>query len=146
MNKTTYYIIGAVAALWYFFRLNKASTSAKINLVNLKLKKSSGISLPTIVMDFSIQNPTNFPINALGIVGDVYLNGSFLSSVVNLNKVTIAARSETIYPVEVRTNIMDAITNISALIKDNKNIRVTAEMNVNIDNILYPFKVDRQIR
>lgn len=138
-------IAGGLAAL-YFLRLKKTSEAIKINLSNVNIKKPKGLKLPTIVLQFSILNPTNNPINILGIVGDVYINNTFLASVSNLNKVIVNANTETIYSVDVNTTILDAVTNIVSLIKNGKTINLTANMNINVDNILYPVNIDRKIK
>lgn len=138
-------IAGGLAAL-YFLRLKNTSDKIKINLSNVTIKKQKGFKLPTIVLQFSVLNVTNFAINVLGIVGDVYVNGTFLASVSNLNKTIVNPNSETIISVNVNTTIFDAITNAVSLIKNGKTINLTANMNVNVDNILYPVNIDRQIK
>jgi LEA14-like dessication related protein len=138
-------IAGGLAAL-YFLRLKKTSEAVKVSLADVSIKKAKGFKLPTIILKFSILNPTSGIINILGVVGDVYINNVFLASVSNLNKAVVNPNTETIYEVQVNTTILDAVTNIVALLKNGKTINLTANMNINVDNILYPVTINRTIK
>ena len=138
--------VAAVGALYYFSRLKRASDTIKVFLSSISIGKPSGLSLPTLVMKFTVQNPTNVPVNLLGITGDVYANGKFLANVTNLNKVVIQPNAETIYPVEVKASIFDAATTVLSLLKKGSGLTISADMNVNVDNILYPVSVNRKIK
>lgn len=148
MKKYFPYIFGAAAigALYYFMRLKKASDTIKVFLSGISIAKPSGLALPTLVLKFTIQNPTNVPVNVLGITGDVYANNNFLANVSNLNKVIIQPNAETIYPVEVKASLFDAASTVLSLLKKDSGLTVTAEMNVNVDDILYPVSINRKIK
>jgi LEA14-like dessication related protein len=142
------FLLGGGIALWYFTKLKKASDAIKVNLANLKLSKGSGLSLPSLRMDFQIQNPTNTTVNVLGIVGDIYINGEYVANVSNLNKVQIPANGDIIYPVTVKASILDALPAILNLVKtrgQGQGLQVKASLNVNVDNILYPIDIDRKV-
>lgn len=146
------YLLGAlvVGALYYFAKLKKTADVIKVNLANVKLKKGSGLSLPTIVMSFDIQNPTNNPVNVKGVVGDVYINGQYVANVSNLNQVKIPANGSTIYSVDVKAGISDTISTLISLLKkkkagESKGVTITANLNVNVDDILYPVDINRKL-
>lgn len=142
------YFLGAGALLYYFSRLKRTAENVKVNLANVSLKKGSGLSLPIIKMDFEIVNPTNTAINVNGVVGDAYVNGQFLATISNLNKVTIPQYGVTIYSVEVKAGAIDAFTAFLNLVKKGaktKGIRLTANLNVDVDGIMYPVDIDKVV-
>lgn len=152
MSNNTKYLIGAgvIAAAYYFFRLKRTGQNIKVNLANVSLRRSSGLSLPTVRMDFEIQNPTNGTANIKGVVGDVYINGQYLANVSNLTTTQVKPNSSTIYSVDVKAGITDTITTlISLLSKKNagspKGVNFTADLNVNVNDILFPVKIDRKL-
>jgi len=142
------YLLGGGLILYYFTKLKSASNSIKVNLVDLKLSRGFGLNLPTLTMKFEIINPTNTNVNVLGVVGDVYLNDQFIATVSNLNKIQIPANDKIIYPVDVKASALDAIPAIINLIKTKgtgQGLRVKANLNVNVDDILFPVDIDRKV-
>jgi len=142
------FLLGAGALLFYFSRLKRTAQNVKVNLANVSLKKGTGLSLPIIKMDFEIVNPTNTAINVNGVVGDAYVNGQFLATISNLNKVTIPQYGVIIYSVEVKTGAVDALNAFLSLIKKGsgtKGLRITADLNVDVDGILYPVNIDKVV-
>jgi LEA14-like dessication related protein len=148
MKKYFPFIFGAAAlgALYYFMRLKKASDTIKVALSNIAIQKSGGLSLPTLVFKFAIQNPTNVAVNVLGITGDVYVNDNFLANATNLSKVVIQPYGETIYPVEVKAGLFDAASVVLSLLKKGTGLTVKADMNVNVDDILYPVSINKKVK
>jgi len=149
MQKTNYFPILLVlgAAAYYFLRLKTTGENLKVNLKNISTRKSSGLSLPKIVLSFDIQNVTNFPVNLNAIVGDVFVNGSYLANINNLNKTVIMPLSSTILEVELQTSILDAAPIIKDLIlkTGKRNLKVTADLKLNVNGILLPLKIDKTI-
>jgi hypothetical protein len=142
------YYLGIGALLYYFSRLKRTAENVKVNLANVSLKKGKGIALPIIKMDFEVINPTNTSINVNGVVGDAYVNGQFLATISNINKVSIPQYGQTIYSVEVKTGALDAVNAFLSLIKKGsgtKGIRITANLNVDVDGILYPISIDKVV-
>jgi len=142
------YLLGGGLLLYYFTKLKKASSSIKVNLVDLNLSRGTGLNLPTLTMKFEIINPTNTTVNVLGVVGDVYLNDQFIATVSNLNTIQIPANNTIIYPVDVKASALDAIPAIINLIKTKgtgQGLRVKANLNINVDDILYPIDIDRKV-
>jgi hypothetical protein len=150
MKKYWPYLLGAGLIAWYFSKLKKASDAIKVNLSDIKLKKAKGLSLPILQMNFEIQNPTGTQVNVLGVTGDVYVNDQYLSNVSNLNAAKIPANGSLIYSVDVKTSALDAFKSFLSLVKANKSgagkgINVKANLDVNVDGILYPTTIDRKV-
>jgi LEA14-like dessication related protein len=142
------FLLGAGALLYYFSRLKRTAENVKVNLANVSLKKAKGLGLPIIKMDFEVINPTNTAINVNGVVGDAYVNGQFLATISNINKVSIPQYGTTIYSVEVKAGALDAINAFLNLIKKGsgtKGVRITANLNVDVDGILYPVNIDKVV-
>lgn len=133
--------------LYYFSRLKKTGENLKVNLKNLSLSKSSGFNLPKIILTFEIQNVTNGTLSIKGIVGDVYVNGSYLANVSNLNVKQILPLSVTNYNVEIQTSFLDAVPILKELIlkKGKRTLKVTGDLVINANDILIPYKIDKTI-
>ena len=152
MTNTTKYLLGAaaVAAAYYFFRLKRAGENIKVNLANVSIRKGSGLSLPTIKIDFEVQNPTNMPVSLKGVVGDVYINGQYLANVSNLSNIQIKPNASTIYSVDVKAGLTDAISTVINLLKkksagEKTGLTMTADLNVNVNDVLFPVSINRKL-
>jgi LEA14-like dessication related protein len=150
MKKYWPYLLGAGLVAWYFSKLKKASESIKVNLSDIKLKKGKGLSLPILELNFDILNPTGTTVNVLGVTGDVYVNDQYLSNVSNLNAVQIPSNGSIVYTVDVKTSAIDAFNSVISLIKakkegKSKGLYLKANLDVNVDGILYPITIDRKV-
>lgn len=145
------YILPIVAVggglLYYFSKLKKTGENLKVNLKNISLSKTSGFNLPKIILTFEIQNVTNGTLSLKGIVGDIYINGSYLANVSNLNVKQILPLSVTNYNVEVQTSFLDAVPILKELIlkKGKRTLKVTGDLTINANDILIPYKIDKTI-
>jgi LEA14-like dessication related protein len=147
-NKSIFPILLIVGgAIYYFSRLKVTGENLKVNLKNLGIKKGSGLSLPKINLTFDIQNITNNTVNLYGIVGDIYVNGSYLANINNLTPTYIKPLSTTILEVQLNTSILDAAPIIKDLITTTgkRNLKVTADLKLNVNGILVPLKIDKTI-
>jgi len=150
MKKYWPYLLGAGLVAWYFSKLKKASEAIKVNLSDIKLKKGKGLSLPILELNFDIQNPTGTTVNVVGVTGDVYVNDQYLSNVSNLNAVQIPSNGSIVYTVDVKTSAIDAFNSVISLIKakkegKSKGLYLKANLDVNVDGILYPITIDRKV-
>lgn len=139
MNKTLKLIltVGAVGAVWYFMSKARAGRNLRVNFLNLKFGKFTGLSLP-IELSFSIINGSNTPITVNSIVGEVYVNGRILSTVNNLDRFEIPPNSSTVYKTTVSTSGLDVINVVRGLIRDKKRIAVTFKGQVNSTGMMIP--------
>lgn len=149
MQKTTYLPILLIlgAAVYYFSRLKSTGENLKVNLRNISTRKSSGLSLPKIVLSFDVQNVTNNTVNLYGIVGDIYVNGSYLANINNLTPNFIKPLSNTVLEIELQTSILDAAPIIKDLIlkTGKRNLKVTGNLTLNVNGILVPLKIEKTI-
>ena len=148
-NKYLFPILAVGAAAFYYFKkLKIAGDNLKVNLKTISLsKKSSGLSLPKIILTFEIQNITNSSLNINGLVGDIYINGTYLANVSNLKAMAILPNSALNYPVEIQATFLDAVPLLKDLIfkKGKRTINVTDNLKMNVNNILIPYKIEKTI-
>lgn len=146
-NYTLPLIALGIGVIYYFGRLKVAGENLKVNLKNISTKKSSGLSLPKIILDFEIQNVTNNSFVINGIVGDVYVNNNYLANISNLIPAKISAKSIISYPVTLQTSVLDALPIVRELIKakGKRNLNITADLSLNVNNILVPYKIEKKI-
>lgn len=149
MQKTNYFPILLIlgAAAYYFTRLKITGENLKVNLRNISTRKSSGLSLPKIILTFDIQNVTNNTVNLNTIVGDIYVNGAYLANVSNLRPIYIKGLTSTTLEVELQTSILDAAPIIKDLIfkTGKRNLKVTGNLTLNVNGILVPLKIEKTI-
>lgn len=134
-------------AIFYFSRLKSTGENLKVNLSNVSIKSSKGLNLPKIILTFELINVTNTSINLNAIVGDVYVNGSFLATINNLDRVIIGAKSKTNLNVELQTSILDAGSIVKDLIfqKGKRSLNFTADIKLNVNGILLPIKINKTV-
>ena len=138
-------IVGA--AIYYFSKLKVTGDNLKVNLVNITTKKSSGLSLPKVILVFQLQNVTNNALNLNAIVGDIYINGSYFANVSNLRPMTIQPKSTSYLDVELQTGVLDVLPIIKDLIvkTGKRNLKVTGNLTLNVNGILVPLKIEKTI-
>lgn len=141
MNKTLKLILtlGGIAAVWYYLSKARAGQNLRVNFQNLKFGKFTGVSLP-IELSFSIINGSSTPITVNSIVGEVYVNDRILSTVNNVDRFDIPARSSVVYKTTVSTSGIDVINVVRGLIKDKKKLAVTFKGQVNSTGIMIPIE------
>lgn len=135
------------AAVYYFSKLKSTGENLKVNLVNITTKKSSGLSLPKVILVFQLQNVTENALNLNAIVGDIYINGSYFANVSNLRPITVQPKSNTYLDVELQTSVLDALPIIKDLIvkSGKRNLKVTGNLTLNVNGILIPLKIEKTI-
>lgn len=137
----------AVVAIFYFSRLGVAATNLKVNLRNISIKKSGGLNLPRILLDFTIQNVTNQPIFFRSLVGDIFINGSYFANISNFNQIQITPRSAVNYPVEVQINFLDFIPLFKQLAfpVGKRKLIVKGKLTLNANNLIIPVEINQTI-
>ena len=139
-------ILGGGLVAYYFYRLKRAGDNIKVNLTSVAITKGKGISLPYLLLKFNVQNITNFQVEINGIVGDILVNDIYFANVSNLGKVIVPKNGSIIYEVKVQAGLLDVITTLSDFIKKKtKKLKVTGELNMNVNDIVFPIKIDRTI-
>ena len=140
-------ILGGGFLAYYFYKFKSAGDNIKVNLSSVAITKGKGLSLPYLLLKFNVQNVTDFIIDINGIVGDIYVNGVYFANVSNLNKVTVPKNSSIIYEVRVQAGLLDVISTVKDFLnnKKKKSLKVTGDLNMNINNIVLPIKIERTI-
>jgi hypothetical protein len=89
---------------------------------------------------FRIVNPSNTPITVDSIAGDVYFNKSLLASIQNLTPVTIAARSEILFPIKIEASGFSILQTAYNWIKNKEKVNISFEGSVNSSGVVFPVK------
>lgn len=140
------FLLGGGLIAYYFYGLKSAGDNIKVNLSSVGITKGKGLSLPYILLKFNVQNITNSIININGIVGDIYINGSYFANVSNLNKVVVPRNGSVIYEVKVQAGLLDVISNLMDFIKKKtKKLTITGDLKMNVNNIIIPVSINKII-
>lgn len=130
--------LGAAVVL-YLLSKKSAAKNLRIYFQTIGLKKSTGLNLPTITATFRIQNPTSSTLTIDSLAGDLMVNNKLLSTLQNNEKFTVAAKSESLYTVNIKTPIFNALTTVLQLLKaKTKNIKVDFVGTANSGGFLLP--------
>lgn len=139
-------ILGGGLVAYYFYKLKSAGDNIKVNLSSISVQKGKGFSLPYLMLKFNVQNITSAIVSINGIVGDIYLNDQYFANVSNLNKVLVPRNGSVIYEVKVQAGLLDVVSNLKAFLKDKKKkLVISADLKMNINDIIIPIKIDKKV-
>ena len=111
----------------------------RVYFQTVALKKGKGLNFPTVQAVFRIVNPTSSALTIDSIAGDILLNGQLLSSLSQTDSLSIPGQSESIYTVNIKTPIFNALTTLISLFKNKtKKINVEFTGSVNSGGIIIP--------
>lgn len=141
MKKATLLYVGAAAAiLLYLLSKKSAASNLKVYFQSVALKKAPGLVLPTVQATFRLVNPTSSPLTITSIAGDLLINNNFFSSLSQTQSMIVPAQSESLYTINVKTPVLQALSTIVQLFKKKQKITVSFEGTVNSDGLLLPIK------
>ena len=139
MKKSFLYIGIGAAVLLYLLSKSSAAKNLKVYFQTLSLKKPKGLNFPTVQAVFRIVNPTSSTLTIDSIAGDITVNNKFLSSLSQIDPISIPANSETLYTINIKTPILNALQTIVSLFKSkSKSFKVDFVGTVNSGGILLP--------
>jgi hypothetical protein len=139
MKKSFLYIGIGAAVLLYLLSKSSAAKNLKVYFQTLSLKKPKGLNFPTVQAVFRIINPTSSTLTIDSIAGDITVNNKFLSSLSQIDPISIPANSETLYTINIKTPIFNALQTIVSLFKSkSKSFKVDFVGTVNSGGILLP--------
>jgi hypothetical protein len=139
MKKYLPYIIGGAAFIGlYYITRGRAAKKLIINFKDITVGNFTGLKVPEIFVRFNIVNPTNTPLSVTSIAGQIFLNGYLFTTVQNLDKVNIAANTETIYSVKVLPPGLSALLAIFKLIKNKQNADIEFRGTINTTGVTLP--------
>ena len=138
-NKSFIYFGIGAAVLLYLLSKKSAAKNLRIYFQTIGTKKSTGLNFPTITATFRIVNPTSSTLTIDSIAGDLMVNNKLLSTLANNESFTVPAKSESLYTVNIKTPIFNALTTVLQLLKaKTKNIKVDFVGTANSGGILLP--------
>jgi len=139
MKKSFLYIGIGAAVLLYLLSKSSAAKNLRVYFQTLSLKKPKGLNFPTVQAVFRIVNPTSSTLTIDSIAGDITVNNKFLSSLSQIDPISIPANSETLYTINIKTPILNALQTIVSLFKSkSKSFKVDFVGTVNSGGILLP--------
>jgi len=150
MKKNSYFpiILIAAAAIYYFSKLKLTGENLKVNLFNIATKSTKGfLSLPRVILIFQVQNITNNLLSVNGIVGDIFVNGTYFANVNNLAQNIVLPLSTTFIEVEVQAGILDVFPVVKDFLsnKGKKSFLVTGNLTLNVNGIIVPIKIEKKL-
>ena len=137
-NKSFIYLsIGAVVL--YLLSKTSAAKNLRIYFQTIGMKKPSGLNFPTITATFRVVNPTSSTLTINSLAGDLMVNNKLLSTLSNNESFTVPAKSESLYTVNIKTPIFNALTTVVQLLRaKTKNIKVDFVGTANSGGFLLP--------
>lgn len=135
------YIFAGIGAAVILYLLSKSSAAKNLRIYfqSIGLKKPSGLNFPTVTATFRIINPTSSTLMINSLAGDLMVNNNLLSTVQNIETINIPAKSETLYTINIKTPIFNALTTVIQLLKSKtKKIKVDFVGTANSGGILLP--------
>lgn len=142
MKNKTFIYVGIGAAILYFLISKKsAAKNLRIYFQTIGLQKPKGLNFPTVTATFRIVNPSSSTLTIDSLAGDLMVNNKFLSSIQNVESISIPAKSETQYTINIKTPIFNALTTVIQLLKSKqKNIKIDFVGTANSGGLLLPIK------
>jgi len=133
-------LLGAAGVGIYFLSRKKAAGTVKVIFDSLKIGSSKGFELPALVATFRIQNPSSTPLTLNSITGDLFLNGSRLSTISEFGALDIKPLTEVKADVNIHTGVIDAVLTVIDIIKQKKVASVSLKGNINSNGIMIPIE------
>lgn len=141
MKKSFLFVGVGAAILLYILSKKSAAKNLRVYFQTVTLKKAKGLNFPTVQAVFRIVNPTSSALTIDSIAGDILLNGQLLSSLSQTESLSIPGQSESIYTVNIKTPIFNALTTLISLLKNkSKKINVEFTGSVNSGGIIIPLQ------
>lgn len=141
MKKSFLFVGVGAAILLYILSKKSAAKNLRVYFQTVTLKKAKGLNFPTVLAVFRIVNPTSSALTIDSIAGDILLNGQLLSSLSQTESLSIPGQSESIYTVNIKTPIFNALTTLISLLKNkSKKINVEFTGSVNSGGIIIPLQ------
>jgi len=139
MKNKSFIYLGIGAVVLYLLSKTSAAKNLRIYFQTIGMKKPSGLNFPTITATFRVVNPTSSTLTIDSLAGDLMVNNKLLSTLSNNESFTVPAKSESLYTVNIKTPIFNALTTVVQLLKaKTKNIKVDFVGTANSGGFLLP--------
>jgi len=139
MKNKSFIYLGIGAVVLYLLSKTSAAKNLRIYFQTIGMKKPSGLNFPTITATFRVVNPTSSTLTIDSLAGDLMVNNKLLSTLSNNESFTVPAKSESLYTVNIKTPIFNALTTVVQLLRaKTKNIKVDFVGTANSGGFLLP--------
>jgi hypothetical protein len=139
MKNKSFIYLGIGAVVLYLLSKTSAAKNLRIYFQTIGMKKPSGLNFPTITATFRVVNPTSSTLTIDSLAGDLMVNNKLLSTLSNNESFTVPAKSESLYTVNIKTPIFNALTTVVQLFRaKTKNIKVDFVGTANSGGFLLP--------
>jgi len=139
MKNKSFIYLGIGAVVLYLLSKTSAAKNLRIYFQTIGMKKASGLNFPTITATFRVVNPTSSTLTIDSLAGDLMVNNKLLSTLSNNESFTVPAKSESLYTVNIKTPIFNALTTVVQLLRaKTKNIKVDFVGTANSGGFLLP--------
>lgn len=128
-------------------KLISANIINRLNFIVTGIQLGFVGTTPTVTLSIAIQNPTGSSFTINSIVGNVFLNGSFIGNVSSFVTTAIPPNGQVTLPVTVLLNISQVISDIIHVIDGSAGIQALIELQAtaNIDNLAFPLDVSYKL-
>ena len=136
MQRTLFYILGGVAAIYILSRL---SVSKRINFLVQSIRPSGTLLQPRINIQLAIQNPTSQAVTLKSLSASLYIADKFVSNVSAFGDQRIEPNSENIVNITARPSALGVVSTIwNWLNQKPGNIQANLQGTANFDGFTFP--------
>jgi hypothetical protein len=138
MKNLLYWVIGGAAI---FYILKKSTLINRVEFYLNRVKVGGSLFRPTLDIEMLIQNPTNVSAELKSIVGEVYVNGSYVARFSKFGSQKIEPNSQAIFQIQAVPSLVGSFTAIKELLTQPKGsgVEVKTTGTANVDKIVIPF-------
>lgn len=131
---------------YYIYDRYTAGSNLQIKLKSLTIGNnlSYGQPLPLATV-FTFTNPTSSSIDINGISGNIYANGSLISTINANTTVNISPNSSIDYPVNFSVTVTSLLTQIITLFTTKKNVTVSFDGTVSVEGLNIPYSTSTTV-
>lgn len=138
MNKKVLLLLTSLAALYL---LAKKSLAKKLQFSFKSFSTSGSITKPKINIQLSALNPSNQTAKINSIVGELYVNDSFIGDVSSFVPQVIAPNAESIVSFQITPSLLSAFSTVKNLIiNKGKGYKFVFKGNANVDGLVVPLE------
>ena len=146
MKKYTILLIGAGAAIaFWLYRKKKAAENLQVFFKDLFIKKGRGTVVPDIFARFNIINGSSAALSVRSLTGEIFVNGISVSSVQQLERLTIPGNSVAVLTVKIVTPVLNLAQLAYNLATNKKQLKIKFEGNINSSGVLIPISEELKV-
>lgn len=143
MNRNILYF-AAAAGLGLWWLLGRKNLGTKSKLLLRKISYAGGLKKPKLILDFTIQNPTNQTGTISAITGEVYVGDKLIADFSNFGEIKIQPKAQSSLKIEA----LPSIGILSLLTSKNwlkKGTTYTIKGTANVDGLVVPINYTKSL-